>query len=822
MSVTTGVMTRQESIKSVSTREPPKFTTKVVNVGSCEKPSLCRLLAVRQVRALRRVVAGLESAYSCQLTSLLREIPGVPKSCEAHTGFRAVEFWEQIKAIVKKYTVLNQQDVRSFFPSRYVRRCTDPVWAELPFFSCDPVIEEKKNILRALSFACRRTTRGWDHREVVDWVYDRKRSGKLKRVRAGRDECLSLSFSLSLLGKSLLSPCSCYGAASGASYRHMDGITRNDEVAPDYLGFCSDMAKRLFRPGWDKSYISACTSATISSNACFQRPRKLWGSLADYTDQSQYLDAVCDGVGVEGDPTGRYSEVLSAGKIRPLSIMHSSYELLRPLHKTLYNYISRFPWLLRGAPSPEKFSGVLGGSGHFVSVDFENATDNLSINVAERILGVALSRARSVPVEVKEFAMRSLRPNLRYPGEEPGEAASYEWAKLSMGQMMGQLLSFPLLCCQTFFFYLYAMDETRLTGKQLRKYNRAKVNGDDLLFRAEDPSKFFEAAKSTPSVINMKKTQVSLRYFNINSTLFDGSSGEARPVPFLRPAQLDLTIPLDLGLKIREATRWLHPQSNLLRRSFDHLMSRGVRICKSSGWSFFKAGFRGQKQMSWLQSRGYLRGHETNVFIQGELPAPSEDSYLATKQVPAPEPFQKAPRYVVDELNLLFNQWNRFEKAKGLPERRGVWNIEREVRKQYVKVTPNLVGVYTFKGPGRIFPPERQSPPTDIMTMFPCGTGFPVAIGGKVYKARRNVTSACRDRLLRRGEDNGVLMPADLVAVFSGDKKLNFDGIHRRVIDRAYYLMEKLAADWCSSERARLGFSGRTVVFESAGTMKPH
>jgi hypothetical protein len=193
------------------------------------------------------------------------------------------------------------------------------------------------------------------------------------------------------------------------------------------------------------------------------------------------------------------------------------------------------PWCLRGSPTIESLSGVVEGKGAFFSVDFENATDNLSPRVAEEILRAAFSRSTVIPSSIKEIAISSLRPFIAYSDVAScpmQRAAQTEWpgGQLTMGQMMGSLLSFPLLCIQTYFFYLWTMRRSlNLRTTDLREYNRCLINGDDLVCRVEDPQNFFLDLKAS---LKMEKERVE-KCKKLAGGLRDLTLGSRFPLPVL-------------------------------------------------------------------------------------------------------------------------------------------------------------------------------------------------------------------------------------------------------------------------------------------------
>lgn len=176
-----------------------------------------------------------------------------------------------------------------------------------------------------------------------------------------------------------------------------------------------------------------------------------------------------------------------------------SIDLLGPLHKALYQHLARQTWLLRGAPSVDRLKVILEQDWK-TSVDLVNATDGLTLDVCDIALDVCQSSSSTVPSEIFERARRSLRPHFTAHGND---------YRVSNGQMMGQYLSFPLLCFQS---YVAARWATRGIDAKIA------VNGDDCLIGC--PSNDIVNRYPPHLSINFDKTAVSQRIAEINSTQF--------------------------------------------------------------------------------------------------------------------------------------------------------------------------------------------------------------------------------------------------------------------------------------------------------------
>nr|UUW21050.1 MAG: putative RNA-dependent RNA polymerase [Sanya botourmia-like virus 19] len=275
--------------------------------------------------------------------------------------------------------------------------------------------------------------------------------------------------------------------------------------SPEYQRFARTIAAEVFTPGWDHTYRSFCYSYVPKFRARAERyedTKFFWKAdrwWARHHNRRKFLDVVVRGTRFNYDHPSRYVEVPTSGKLRPMIVPSASIDLLGPLHKALYQWMASKPWLLRGKPSVVNLQSVLSHEWK-TSVDLVNATDGLTLDVCDIVLDVCQSNSDQVPAEVYERARRSLRPLLTYHGKE---------YRISNGQMMGQYLSFPLLCFQS---YVAARWATRGLDASI------KVNGDDCLIGCSSN----DIVNRYPShlSINFDKTAVRRNVAEINSTQF--------------------------------------------------------------------------------------------------------------------------------------------------------------------------------------------------------------------------------------------------------------------------------------------------------------
>lgn len=296
---------------------------------------------------------------------------------------------------------------------------------------------------------------------------------------------------------------------------------------PGYLTFLATELDKMFPWGWDRGYGSHVGRHAPLESACLEFSRSKGGSRAFAHQYGR--DAFSDFCRAEGLPSWkvphlvRYSIVRTGGKDRGVTVSSGAAQFLAPLHRTLYDFISKFDWVLRGEAKPARFSRFQALAGEvFVSGDYESATDNLSLETAEFILDRILSKATRVPAHIREYAMCSLRAIIQYPD---GSLVAQK-----RGQLMGNFLSFPLLCLQNYLAFKFLVPRSV----------PVKINGDDIVFRATQ--KEFECWSNGVSALGLTlsrgKTLVNGRAFSLNSAFFWAGKGTVRGLPVLRGSML--------------------------------------------------------------------------------------------------------------------------------------------------------------------------------------------------------------------------------------------------------------------------------------------
>jgi hypothetical protein len=218
--------------------------------------------------------------------------------------------------------------------------------------------------------------------------------------------------------------------------------------------------------------------------------------------------------------TRRVGVVDDKGKKRVITAGAACQHALKPLHDLLYDTLSEQEWLLRGTPKNQHLKKFLIKPGEvFVSGDYEAATDNFNRRHSHAILSMVLDLAgNDISKGVKAMALDRLEPGiLSYKNSECIQQS---------GQLMGDLLSFPLLCLTNYLAFRYAIprDVPLL------------INGDDIVFRCTraEYEVWSRCVADAGLTLSKGKTLIHRIYFSINSMFYQARYKKASLVPVIR------------------------------------------------------------------------------------------------------------------------------------------------------------------------------------------------------------------------------------------------------------------------------------------------
>jgi len=217
------------------------------------------------------------------------------------------------------------------------------------------------------------------------------------------------------------------------------------------------------------------------------------------------------------------------------------YSKMRPLQKAMHTtlrYMPCFKLIGRSMTSTDLVDLVsdIRPDDGWLSIDYKAATDALSWKYSGRILRKIVER---LSPQDQQDAERCLGPHdLWYPDDEsPGE---YTFGGVqTSGQLMGSILSFPILCLANLGVYLLNTAERQRGWSYKERLSAVLVNGDDMLYVGSkaDYARHTDLSGRVGLKMSVGKAYWHQAYANINSESFhyDLNNVEATPwkVPFL-------------------------------------------------------------------------------------------------------------------------------------------------------------------------------------------------------------------------------------------------------------------------------------------------
>lgn len=336
----------------------------------------------------------------------------------------------------------------------------------------------------------------------------------------------------------------------------------------DWLRCAGEVVGKLFPEDWDSSYETFVEeSLRVNPSAGLKRQVSARKEVEERFEWVEWSARIAKGDLTPISEIRKIVAVEDGGKWRTVTVGDAMQAQLRPLHTMMYEHLSKHRWLLRGEPVDKEIAKMLAGeepdlkgSDVYVSGDYEAATDNFCPWNSLRILALVFSRSRNIPGGVMEAAYRSvLGGRLRTQGMNGPRVT---------GQLMGDYLSFPLLCLTNFVGFIFGCGSE--VGWRIANEGFLLINGDDIVFRSprESAERWMESVVDAGLVLSRGKTLIHKRVFSVNSTFFMGSSrvnsGEVRRHWHVR------TVPI-----VRLKT-WVKPGSN-------GLQGRVERICHDAG-----------------------------------------------------------------------------------------------------------------------------------------------------------------------------------------------------------------------------------------------
>jgi hypothetical protein len=335
------------------------------------------------------------------------------------------------------------------------------------------------------------------------------------RNKPGRREWASFCHTLFMFRKILPSP-----------EPDLDGLiqklTRESVADPDFIKVINRVVAKEFKLGWDKKFIKAVKGITLPLRSFYEKKSRGQTSRSYILSMGfsrEEFQAYIELGALPINRKRRLAAVREGGKTRVVTIASAFQHAFAPFSNIFYNHLSKKSWLCRGDVSPYKMRDFVKEPGEvFVSGDYESATDSLNMAHSKLLLAAVLQRCTFLPPGYGEALLDSLNPVIDHAGSE---------FVMSSGQLMGDKLSFPLLCLYNFVAFKSCV----------RRKVPLKINGDDIAFRAsrDEAESWMDGVSSSGLVLHRGKTQVSPTFFSLNSVIFEARN-KARPrlVSFIR------------------------------------------------------------------------------------------------------------------------------------------------------------------------------------------------------------------------------------------------------------------------------------------------
>lgn len=242
--------------------------------------------------------------------------------------------------------------------------------------------------------------------------------------------------------------------------------------------------------------------------------------------------------------------VLEPFKVRTISKGPAvEYDGAKPIQKELHSILRDMsPFRLIGKPfcstdlidvrrAQEKIGSL--DEHYWLSVDYSAATDGLSAKLSRRLMEGVLGPLAFENYGYYKLLLAVLAPHrISYPEISVGKKkVQLEDVDQQNGQLMGSILSFPILCLANLALYLTVRKATRPKAEIRDLLNAVLVNGDDMIYigTKEEWKLHQELGKKLGLEISPGKAYIHKRYANINSVSVDYDLTRTDSTPYTIP-----------------------------------------------------------------------------------------------------------------------------------------------------------------------------------------------------------------------------------------------------------------------------------------------
>jgi hypothetical protein len=248
----------------------------------------------------------------------------------------------------------------------------------------------------------------------------------------------------------------------------------------------------------------------------------------------------------EGSHNVMVSAVLEPLKVRLITKGDSyRYWISRFYQKAMWKYLQSFPqFVLTGRPlgsvdlinlkERERKLGL--NFPKWVSGDYSAATDSLDIRhtkaAFESSLKMSLLKIHPETMDILRSVL--YEQEIHYPASS-GLAPVHQ----TTGQLMGSTLSFPILCIVNLVAYWRSLEKYLDREIDIRDLP-VLVNGDDILFRADDNlyDLWQDEVKHVGFELSLGKNYIHPKYFTVNSQLYSDNENVPQHLGYLNAGLL--------------------------------------------------------------------------------------------------------------------------------------------------------------------------------------------------------------------------------------------------------------------------------------------
>lgn len=215
--------------------------------------------------------------------------------------------------------------------------------------------------------------------------------------------------------------------------------------------------------------------------------------------------------------------VLEPNKVRVISKGEAlPYYSCKPLQKVMHSALKSWdPFRLIGRPlCPTDIMDLQENASptdKWFSVDYSAATDGLSWKYSGQIFRFLIA---DLPKHQQDVALSVLGPHSLYYPVKGGRGDIELRGVQQNGQLMGSILSFPILCMANLGVYCLANHERMKSWSVDEVLRHVLINGDDMVYAA--PEEIWKAhvdiGRKVGLEMSVGKAYIHAEYLNVNST----------------------------------------------------------------------------------------------------------------------------------------------------------------------------------------------------------------------------------------------------------------------------------------------------------------